>query len=123
MSEDIIKEEIVEVEESQEVVETVEEQVENLPEEVIEEVLEGEVFEVEEEVEEIEESQDWEEIEEPVVEKKVISKKKTSTPKEPGMYFEGRRISSVPRRSGKKWSVIIDGKRHKVLKKDIVTIK
>jgi hypothetical protein len=72
--------------------------------------------------EEVLEEEVVEEVEEPVVEKKT-TKKKTSTPTEPGMYYEGNKITSVPSRIGRKWSVIIDGKRHKVLKKDIVTIK
>ena len=122
MSEDIIKEEIVEVQESQEVVETIEEVVEESPEEVVEEVEEDvepepdftEDFEeeVEEEVEEVEE----------VVEKKT-TKKKTSTPTEPGMYYQGNKITSTPSRLGKKWVVVIDGRRRRVLRTDIVTVE
>lgn len=52
---------------------------------------------------------------------------KKSTPKVkkkvPGMYHEGRLISAVPARLGSKWTVIIDGKRHKVLKKDVEIVK
>lgn len=65
-------------------------------------------------------------VEAPVVEapKKVAKK---STPKVekkvPGMYHEGRLITAVPARLGSKWTVVIDGKRHKVLKKDIEILK
>lgn len=52
---------------------------------------------------------------------------KKSTPKVkkkvPGMYHEGRLITAVPARLGSKWTVIIDGKRHKVLKKDVEIVK
>lgn len=130
MSEDIIKEEIIEIEESQEVVETIEEEVVETPEDTFEDLdvtlndgLENEpepdfTEDFEEEVLE----EEVVEVEEPVVEKKT-TKKKTSTPTEPGMYYEGKKITSTPSRIGKKWVVVIDGKRHKVLRKDIVTIK
>ena len=36
-----------------------------------------------------------------------------------GMYFEGKLIEAIPARLGRKWTVIIDGKRHKVLRDDI----
>lgn len=58
----------------------------------------------------------------PVEKKKQAPKaKKKATPakKAPGMYFEGKAIEAVPTKLGKKWTVVIDGKRHKVLKKDI----
>lgn len=52
---------------------------------------------------------------------------KKSTPKvekkAPGMYHEGRLITAVPARLGNKWTVVIDGKRHKVLKRDIEIVK
>ena len=115
MSEDIIKEEIVEVQESQEVVETIEEVVEESPEEVVEEV--------EEDVEpEPDFTEDFEEEVEEVVEKKT-TKKKTSTPTEPGMYYQGNKITSTPSRLGKKWVVVIDGRRRRVLRTDIVTVE
>ena len=41
----------------------------------------------------------------------------------PGMYHKGRKISAVPARLGNKWTVIINGKRHKVLKKEIEIVK
>jgi len=44
---------------------------------------------------------------------------KKETVKEPGMYHNGRRIEAVPARVGKKWTVLIDGKREKVLKSEI----
>ena len=43
--------------------------------------------------------------------------------KAPGMYHEGKLITAIPARLGNKWTVIIDGKRHKVLKKDIEIVK
>ena len=44
---------------------------------------------------------------------------KKETVKEPGMYHNGRRIEAVPARVGKKWTVLIDGKKEKVLKSEI----
>ena len=44
---------------------------------------------------------------------------KKETAKEPGMYHNGRKIQAVPARVGKKWTVLIDGKREKVLKSEI----
>lgn len=65
----------------------------------------------------------------PVVEEAPAPKKKAkkSAPKtakkEPGMYHNGRLITAVPARLGKKWTVVIDGKREKVLKQDIEIVK
>ena len=39
--------------------------------------------------------------------------------KAPGMYHEGRLIEAIPARLGRKWTVIIDGARHKVLRDEI----
>lgn len=61
-------------------------------------------------------------VEEPVAVKeapKAAPAPKKETAKEPGMYHNGRRIEAVPARVGKKWVVIIDGQREKVLKSDI----
>ena len=44
---------------------------------------------------------------------------KKETVKEPGMYHNGRRIEAAPAKVGKKWVVVIDGKREKVLKSEI----
>ena len=44
---------------------------------------------------------------------------KKETAKEPGMYHNGRRIEAAPAKVGKKWVVVIDGKREKVLKSEI----
>jgi hypothetical protein len=44
---------------------------------------------------------------------------KKETAKEPGMYHNGRRIEAAPAKVGKKWAVVIDGKREKVLKSEI----
>lgn len=120
----------------------------DLPEEVLNEIAEGEVFEIEETtteespaVEEVAEEVAPEPIAEPVVEpapakqtdneiidelvvaaeKKVVKKK--SAPKAPGMYHNGRLITSIPSRLGRKWTVVIDGKREKVLKSEIEIIK
>lgn len=56
---------------------------------------------------------------------KKVAKKTTPKveKKAPGMYHEGRLISAVPARLGSKWTVIIDGKKQKVLKKDIEIVK
>jgi hypothetical protein len=114
----------------------------DLPEEVLNEIANGEVFTIEEELEEApapitEESSVVEEpaVEAPVkqtdneiidelvvaVEKKVT--KKASTKKEPGMYHNGRLIQAVPSRLGKKWVVLIDGKREKVLRSEIEIVE
>ena len=53
----------------------------------------------------------------PVVEVKAEEKKV------PGMYHNGRRITSIPAKVGKKWSVVIDGKREKILKTEIEIVK
>ena len=55
--------------------------------------------------------------------KKEAPVKKAPAKKEPGMYFEGRLIEAVPARLGRRWTVIIDGKRHKVLKTDIEIVE
>jgi len=120
----------------------------DLPEEVLNEIAEGEVFEIEEAateessvVEEVTKQVTPEPVAEPVVEaapvkqtdneiidelvvaaeKKVIKKK--SAPKAPGMYHNGRLITSIPSRLGRKWTVVIDGKRERVLKSEIEIIK
>lgn len=66
-------------------------------------------------------------VEDAPVEKKSSSKKKstkkTAIAKAPGMYHEGRLITAVPTRLGRKWTVIIDGKREKVLKADIEIVE
>lgn len=55
------------------------------------------------------------------------AKKQPATPKVEkkvaGMYHNGRRITAVPARLGSKWTVIIDGKKQKVLKRDIEVVK
>ena len=43
--------------------------------------------------------------------------------KAPGNYYQGKLITAIPARLGKKWTVVIDGKRHKILKKDIEIVK
>ena len=69
----------------------------------------------------------------PIIEEAVVVEEtpkpvaKKSTPKvekkAPGMYYQGKRITSTRARLGRKWTVVIDGKRHKVLKKDIEIVK
>ena len=110
----------------------------DLPEEVVNEIVTGEVFTIEEETQATAEESSV--VEEPAVEapvkqtdneiidelvvaaeKKVT--KKASTKKEPGMYHNGRKIDSIPSRLGKKWVVVVEGKREKVLKSEIEIIK
>ena len=58
--------------------------------------------------------------------KKVAKKapaKKAPAKKAPGMYFEGRLIEAVPARLGRRWTVIIDGVRHKVPKEEIEIVE
>ena len=66
----------------------------------------------------------------PVEEKKEAPKPKAKAKakaapakKAPGMYFEGKLIEKVPARLGRKWTVVIDGQRHKVLKSDIEIVE
>lgn len=98
----------------------------DLPEEVVNEILESEVIEVapleEEVLEQPIKQTDNEIIDELVVaaEKKVTKK---ATKKEPGMYHNGRKIEAIPSRLGKKWVVLIEGKREKVLRTEIEIIE
>jgi hypothetical protein len=110
----------------------------DLPEEVLNEIANGEVFTIEEEVQAT--TEDSSIVEEPAVEAPVkqtdneiidelvvaVEKKvtkKASTKKEPGMYHNGRLIQAVPSRLGKKWVVLIDGKREKVLRSEIEIVE
>ena len=43
--------------------------------------------------------------------------------KAPGKYYQGKLITAIPARLGRKWTVVIDGKRQKVLKKDIEIVE
>jgi len=62
--------------------------------------------------------------EEVVVAPKPKAKKKAAPAKKaPGMYFEGKLIEKIPARLGRKWTVVIDGQRHKVLKSDIEIVE
>jgi hypothetical protein len=58
----------------------------------------------------------------PVIEVEVPKPAKAAATKAPGMYHNGRLITAVPAKIGKKWSVVIDGKREKVLKSEIEII-
>ena len=110
----------------------------DLPEEVLNEIANGEVFTIEEEIQAT--TEDSSIVEEPAVEAPVkqtdneiidelvvaVEKKvtkKASTKKEPGMYHNGRLIQAVPSRLGKKWVVLIDGKREKVLRSEIEIVE
>lgn len=110
----------------------------DLPEEVLNEIANGEVFTIEEEVQAT--AEDSSVVEEPAVEAPVkqtdneiidelvvaVEKKvtkKASTKKEPGMYHNGRLIQAVPSRLGRKWVVVIDGKREKVLRSEIEIVE
>ena len=48
-----------------------------------------------------------------------VAKVKTEEKKAAGMYHNGKRITKVLTRLGKQWSVVIEGKRTKVLKSEI----
>lgn len=61
-------------------------------------------------------------VEEPVVVEKPKSAPKAAA-KAPGMYHNGRLITAVPARIGNKWTVIIDGKREKILKAEIEIVE
>lgn len=108
----------------------------DLPEEVLNEIAEGEVFEIEEKASVTEEAPA---VETPVKEKKTAPKKKKTdneiidelvvaaekkvTKKVPGMYYEGVRITKVLTNIGSKWTVMLNGKRTKVLRSKIEIIK
>ena len=109
----------------------------DLPEEVLDEIATGEVFTVKEELTEAPaptteeptvaetpaKPSDNEIIDELVVaaEKKVTKNKPVA--QEPGMYHNGRKIETIPSRLGKKWVVVIDGRREKVLRSEIEVIE
>lgn len=76
-------------------------ELESLPEEVIEEIIAAPVIEI---------------VEKPAPAPKAAAKT-------PGMYHNGRKITAVPSRVGKKWTVIINGRREKVLKAEIEFVK
>jgi len=48
-----------------------------------------------------------------------VLKVKAEEKKAPGMYHNGKLITKVLTRLGKQWSVVIEGKRTKVLKSEI----
>ena len=99
----------------------------NLTEEVVDEILNAPVIEVEEEL--IPEAKQFLDsiVEKPVVEEKPVAKPKVApAPAEKrraGMYYKGKRITAVPAKLGKKWTIVVDGKRLKVLKSEIETVK
>lgn len=106
----------------------------DLPEEVVNEILEGEVLEVapEEIIAEEPAPVVEEVVEKPARKKKsdneiidelVAAVEEKTTKRAPGMYHNGRRITSTATRIGSKWTVIIDGKREKVLKSEIEYVK
>jgi len=68
----------------------------------------------------VEEVAPVEEAPKPAPKKKAAPKVEKKTP---GKYYQGKLITAIPARLGRKWTVVIDGKRHKVLKKDIEIVK
>ena len=93
----------------------------NLTEEVVDEILNAPVIEVEEEL--IPEAKQFLDS---IVEKPVAKPKVAPAPAEKrraGMYYKGKRITAVPAKLGKKWTIVVDGKRLKVLKSEIETVK
>jgi hypothetical protein len=60
-----------------------------------------------------------------VVKEPVVVEKPKAAPapkvavKEPGMYHNGRKIEAVPAKVGKKWVILVEGQREKVLKSEI----
>jgi CO dehydrogenase/acetyl-CoA synthase beta subunit len=57
----------------------------------------------------------------PVVEKP--SKKETTEKLTPGMYYQGKRITNITAKLGRKWTVIIDGERVKADRGKIVIVE
>lgn len=112
----------------------------DLPEEVVDEILAGEVIEIAPEeltadqeviVEEVVETPV--EVKKPTAKKKktdneiidelVVAAEKKVTKKAPGMYYEGVKITKVLTNIGSKWTVMLNGKRTKVLRSKIEIIK
>ena len=91
----------------------------DLPEEVVNEIVTGEVFTIEEETQATTEESSV--VEEPVAKAPKSAKKVEQ--KLPGMYHEGKRIDKVTANLGKKWTVIVEGRKQKVLKANIEIIK
>ena len=89
--------------------------------EIIDELVAAATPEVSSVVETVEEAQVVEEV--VVKEPKVAPATKKAVSKVPGMYHNGRLIEAVPARIGNKWTVIIDGKREKVLKAEIEIVE
>ena len=56
-------------------------------------------------------------------EPKVVPAPKKAETKAPGLYYKGQRIDKVITKLGKTWAVAINGKRVKVLKSEIETVK
>lgn len=81
-------------------------ELETLPEEVVDEIVAAPVIEVVEE--------------KPAPAPKAAKKEETLAP---GEYYQGKKISRYVANLGKKRVAIIEGKRVKVLKSDIVTVK
>ena len=113
----------------------------DLPEEVVNEVLEGTVLELAPEeltadqeviVEEVHEAPAVEEpkpaakkkkTDNEIIDELVVAAEKAAEKRAPGMYHNGRRITSTATRIGNRWTVIIDGKREKVLKSEIEYVR
>ena len=62
-------------------------------------------------------------IEEVVAAPVIVVEEPAKGTKEPGMYYKGKKFKNTASRLGKKWVIIVDGKRVKVLKSDIEFVK
>jgi len=64
-----------------------------------------------------------------VVEEPAVIEKPKAVPtpkvenKEKGLYHNGRKIEAVPAKLGKKWVILVEGHREKVLKSEIEVIE
>lgn len=59
----------------------------------------------------------------PKVKKAKVAPVNEEVKKAPGMYFEGKLIEAIPARLGRKWTIIVDGQRHKVLRDSIEIVE
>jgi len=81
----------------------------SLPQEVVEEVVAAPIIEVEKEP-----------VPAPVVKKEpapVVEDRK------PGMYYQGKWVSAVPAKFGRKWTILVEGRRIKVNQSEIEIVR
>ena len=84
-----------------------------------EKYIDGDLYEEgedwKEELEDVEEEEDW------VVVNNEESQQEETEVKPPGMYYNGVRIKAAPNRTGREWTVVLEGenKRRKIWRKDI----